>query len=422
MLMAFTSCRDEPKSARDIHRSPQWVTTPPKSRTHFVGVGSTAVEHDIESAHETAQKRAVQQIVEQIESAIISDINMHKNSLRNNNTGQIARLYREKIESITTDIISHWQERATWHDPEGYYWSMVVMEKKQYNRQIRQKVDSTISFCVTALNAASHGSLQKRLSTLYQALYALDNFLGIPMEVSIDRKKVILNAAIPRAISELYKNISIVPNVGHVVLDPLQPSPDTIGAFVVYNDSVEHSVSLRWEATDERIRVTTPAPPDSSGLHRVLIESLPPSAGPIEIAAVLITGQVKRKLDSCNIDIPEGSFTAERRKPVLFASGKNQFTHSVVKRLSEIECVVVAETKDSAELYLNAQVSVDNSGSVKKQPAARYSVRLVDIDGKKVLETTGEVTGGAAENTNDAVEAAFQQAIEHAARHIENSF
>lgn len=420
---AGTSTRFGEKS--DDADVPSWVAHIPRSRTHFVGVGSARVEGDLGGAQERARAKALRHIAEQIQVSVVADVALHEKSVDRDNVVHDTSILSEQIRMSAEAALEGWEVKATWNSPGGYFWCQVVLSRAQYRSQLAKHINNAIAIACDAMSAASTGTLRSRILGLCRAHSVMRDFLGVPMRVRLGGKQVVLNNEVPLRLGDLLSRVEVRPNVDALAFAATAVVPDSLGVFVFLDGELDRSISIAWYVSGDRADIE-PLPRRADGLWPVRVRPLPSSAG-----LVTVTGALDPGLPECDLlraggkVLSSGSFTLRREKPVVLLETPNRFGRLLVEELSNRSVCSMASASSTIDYMLSATCRPEGNGTLVMgihRAQVRLDLEFHTSGGAAILDLHKSVATGDGESLARARENAEKLAVDVAVRAIEGIF
>ncbi len=404
---------------------PLWVDNHPASPTYFIGVGSARTDGDPVAVQENARMAALNDIAQQIEVMIASDVKLNEHNVTINNTVALDQsIFRKNIRTSAQAVLQDWEVQATWSDPGGRVYCKVVLEKKKYYDRVNKKVNDAIALAGDALAASEQGPFTARLRELNKGISALDEFLGNAMRATIGGKEIILNSELPRRLQALLSSVEIRPNVSQVKLTATTAIPDSLGVRVFVGGQPDSSVEAAWSASVQSVQPGG-MPVRKDGLHIVMLNAVPASAGVVTITATVNLGTLAYDLLQRKFALPSGSFTISRQIPRIFLSATNAFSKRLLDRLTTRSAAMLAPSPEEADLILSAQCEPSGEPAQAMgifRAKALLTVLLTAGNGKRILDISEEYSAADAQSGARAQANAEKVALDAAVKRVEGAF
>jgi hypothetical protein len=398
-----------------------WMENHPVSRTHFVGVGSAKVEGDLYSAQVLARKRALMDIAEQIRVSIVSDVALYTRSNVRNSKELNSGSYREKIVALSQAMLCGWEEIRTGRSNDGYYWSKVVLSKKRYYAQVREKINTAVKRICDIIENAHTGSAAFRMAELCRGFAPLDEFFETPLYGRIQGHEVLLSNELGRRVRKLLEGISIKPVSSHPALPAARSGASSLGVKIFCDGAPDTSLTITWSASEPAV-VVNAVERSCDGTYRAVVSAIPAGVGMVTITA-------RPDFDGMNYDlirrkfvIPSASMVIHRDKAQVFIDNQTFFSKQLARELSEKGACIVVNNRNDAEFVLQSHLTADSTVTMEQSlyiAGADLALALFVRDGNAVFafhQTVQSADGISAERAQEntrrcALEIAFKQVM-----------
>lgn len=404
--------------------TPLWVKNHPISRTHFIGIGSAKIEEDLYTAQKLARNRALQDIAEQIQVSIVSDVSTNANCKTVNNRLIIKETHRERIIAFSNAVLTDWEEKNTFYSAKGYFWSKVVLSKKEYYRRVNEKVSNATERLCDIIRNSAQGTAKFRIHELYKGFEIIDEFFGTPLHGRIGGGHVLLNNELERCMSRLLESIEIKPTVHQATLAPKESVLGKFGVYIFLEGEVDKSLDISWSASKKNVSLKG-LPAREDGLHPVIITSLPASSGNVTITATPNLRSLTYDLIRRKFNLPSGSFTVNRNKAHVFIDNKNGFCWSLAERLEERSAITIVYSRKEAQFILKSDFKKGNDTALQNsihRADGNLSIELRTNSGNAVLNYSQIIQAADGISSARALENTQKYALYVAVKEVERIF
>ncbi len=404
--------------------APLWVKNHPISRTHFIGIGSAKIEENLYAAQKLARNRALQDISEQIQVSIVSDVSIYANCKTVNNKLITNETHRERIAAFSNAVLADWEEKRTFHSSNGYFWSKVVLSKKEYYRRVNEKITNATERLCDIIHNSAQGTAKFRIHALYKGFEIIDDFFGTPLSGRANGRQVLLNNELERCMSRLLESIEIKPTVHQVTLTSKEPAPRALGVYVFLEGEIDKSLDISWSASKGNVSLKK-FPAKADGMHPVLITSLPASSGNVTITATPDLKNLTYDLIRRKFILPSGSFTINRDKAQVFIDNKNGFCWSLAERLEGRSAITIVYSRKEAEFILKSDFTKGNNAAIKNSihvANGHLSIVLCANSGEAVLDYNRTIRATDGISSARALENTQKYALDVAVKEVERIF
>jgi hypothetical protein len=404
--------------------APAWVKNHPVSRTHFIGIGSARIDDDLNAAQKLARSRALQDIAEQIQVSIVSDVRMSAHCNTVNEKSYTNETFQQNIEAFSKAVLTAWEEKNTFSDADGFFWSKVIVSRQAYYEKLNEKIYNAKTMLCDIIKNSASGTARFRIQELYRGMTIVDKLFDAPLYARIQGREVLLNNELTRCMRRLLESIEIRPAAHHVDLAALDGAPGDVGVYVFLDGKIDMSLDIAWSASSTSARFR-PLPGKKDGLYPVEIRSLPPTLEAITITASPDFSSITYDLIRRKFTLPACTFTLQRQKAQLFMENNGRFSGFIARELGRQPAIAIVNKQEDAHYFLVSDFEEAHDADLKNSiyvASGRLFIRLISCDGEERLNINEIIESADGMSAEKALDNTRRNAVEVAVKMIESSF
>lgn len=186
---------------------PDWLTAKPQTSLYYTGIGHSL--KDGTSNHiQIAKKNALEDLVSEIKvtvssTSVLSQMDVDK---------KFHERYEQIIQTEAAEEIEEFELVDAWEDAYNY-WVYYRLSKQRYREikeeQKRNAVQHASDYYVKGLEAHRNNERLKALTFYFQALRAMEDYLGDAVSITLEGRSVLLTNEIYASIQDILKNIVV---------------------------------------------------------------------------------------------------------------------------------------------------------------------------------------------------------------------
>jgi len=424
-LLLLASCSPPIKHrSLSANASPAWVRNHPASRTHFIGIGSAEIDADLNAAQKLARSRALQDIAEQIQVAVVSEVRMFAQCNTIDDKYFVHETFQQNIEAFSKAVLSDWEEKNTFSDASGFFWSKVIISKKEYYAKVNKTITDAAGSLCDIIKNSSCGSARFRLEELCRGFYIIDGLFNMPLYGKVQGREVLLNNELTRCMRRLLESIEIRPSVQHADLDAVQQAPEHIGVYVFLDGKKDRSLAIGWSSSLGPSKCRTLSP-RSDGMYAMQITSVPPKTDAIKITAAPDLNTMTYELIRRKFIIPACTFTLQRQRAQVYIEKSTRFCSFVARELGRQSAITIVPIKENAQFILTSDFEEAVGASLENsifRAQGRLHVRLSSNSGADLLDYSGVIESADGMSAQKAIDNTRRSAVEVAVNKIQSAF
>ncbi len=205
---------------------PEWITNRPQEPDYYIGIGY-AEKSDPNYARSARDKALAD---------IASEISVTINNQFTHSLMEKAGIVKEEVESMvkssTAAKLEGYEQVDKWEDSDGY-WVYYRLSRKKYAALMRKKRDKAISqaldFYSKALEDTKQGLIGNALNRDIQALAAIGDYWGEPLETDFQGKHIIVFNELYSFLQNTFSSLNLIALdgkrngiIGKGILKPLE--------------------------------------------------------------------------------------------------------------------------------------------------------------------------------------------------------
>lgn len=208
VLILLIGCSPKVISPDPESLKPSWLKAHPTSGGYYIGIGHSNKAGD-NNYVQAAKKSALDDLVSQIKvnvssTSVLSQLEIDK---------RFSEQYEQIIQTTTADEIEDFEMVDTWEDDSNYwvYYRLSVSRYKAIKEE--QKRNATLlatDYFSKAQAAESSGHNLQAIAYYFQALRAMEKYLGEAIRVSVDGRDILLVNEIYASLQSALNNIALL--------------------------------------------------------------------------------------------------------------------------------------------------------------------------------------------------------------------
>jgi len=176
-------------------KKPAWVENRPVSKFYYIGIGSVSKTDNPKDYRKVAKDEALQDLSSEIQVSISGEF-MHKVAEQG---GILEDDIKSLVQSKTKANLQGYELVDNWEDA-AQYWVYYRLSKEVYEKQKRSREDKAASLgrdlFIKAKQSEQNYNITSALRYYIQALTAIEEFLGQPLQIDYQGQKLYLQNTI----------------------------------------------------------------------------------------------------------------------------------------------------------------------------------------------------------------------------------
>lgn len=408
LLLIVASCSPKVVQPDPESLKPLWLRSEPYQEGYYTGIGHSLKAGD-NNYIQSAKKSALDDLVSQIKVTVSTTSIL--------STVEIDRKYQEQyeqtIQTKAVDEIQDFEMVDAWEDERSYwvYYRLSISRYRQIKEEQRRNATTqAVDFYKKGVQAEKEGARLQALRLYFQALKAMEKYLGEAIKVTIDGQEILLVNQTYSSIQSMLDRMSVQVTPKEIQLNRrVASSQQTVIASLSFMDSKITATGFPLFASFDKGSgdVFPTYETDAKGQARILLNKIGSKDLEQTLAVKLdvnaLSGPSPTPMYEAvlqTLNVPRAQVNMKVQRPVVFITteelslGTARSTAQISNRLRNLLASNGFEfttEKSKADLWFDIH-SNSERGSVSGSIYITYLTALIKVstirEGKEIYATT----------------------------------
>ncbi|HEX6227671.1 MAG TPA: LPP20 family lipoprotein [Chryseolinea sp.] len=432
ILFMFASCSPKVQTPDAESLKPSWLKTTPYQDGFYTGIGHS-IKTGSNNYVQAAKKSALDDLVSEIKVTVSSTSILNQLEVDK----KLSEKYEQVIQTTAADEIEEFELVDAWEDAANY-WVYYRLSIERY-RQIKeeQKRNATTlatDYLVKGKQAEKNNDRLQAISFYFQALRAIEKYLGEPIRANIDDREILLGNEIYASLQMILNNINIQVNPAEILVNRrINQTSQTLFAKSMYSDVSKPAVALPLHAGFNKGSgdIFPTYKTNESGQAKILLNKI----GSKDLEQTI---EVKVDIDALSgtapseiytlvahtLRLPSASVVLKVQRPVVYLTseeksfGLSKSTEQITNKLKNLLAnngFEFTQTRGAADLWFDVKSDAEK-GSITGSIYVTYLTSVIKVlavkEGKEIYATTLDRVKGYGLDYDKSSVDAYNKAVE----------
>ena len=237
ILIALGACSSSKKySSGSESERPDWISSRPNTSSYYVGVGFAPKSMGT-NYQQIAKKNALQDLISEISVTVSTQSFLHQID----DDYEVSEEYQSMIKTSANQHIEDYELVDSWEDVNGY-WIFYRLSKQKYALAKMEAEENAKNLALDYYKKAKAfeqgREITAALDFYIKSLYALQDYLAEPVEVTLDQHRIYLGNELFNSIQRVLDRLSLQCEPSTINLKSRLKSGSKINLDMIYDYSV----------------------------------------------------------------------------------------------------------------------------------------------------------------------------------------